>query len=52
MSIKTQAYRYIIKTGGLETEKDYPNTEHDDQCHFNPAQVAAKIKGKTRRYSN
>jgi len=39
------AFQYIIKTGGLETEKDYPYVPEDDPCTFNASKVAVKIKG-------
>lgn len=39
------AYQYIIKTGGLDSEKSYPYEGRDGQCRFNPASIAATIKG-------
>lgn len=39
------AFQYIIKTGGLETEQDYPYVPEDDPCTFNASKVAVKISG-------
>jgi cathepsin F len=41
------AYEYVIKAGGMETEKDYPYTAEDDKCAFKSAEVAATIKNWT-----
>lgn len=41
------AYMYVIKTGGLEYETDYPYTGENGPCKFNAADVGAKITGWT-----
>jgi cathepsin F len=38
------AYKYLIKTGGIETEKDYYYRGFDDECSFNRLMVKAKLK--------
>jgi len=40
-----QAFMYVMKAGGIETDADYPYTGADGQCNFNSADVAAKISG-------
>jgi len=37
------AYKYIIKAGGLEGDKDYPYHARDGSCKFNKQKVVAKI---------
>jgi len=37
------AYQYIIKAGGMESEKDYPYHARDGTCKFNKQKVVAKI---------
>jgi cathepsin F len=38
------AFKYLIKTGGIETEKDYYYRGFDDECSFNKMMVKAKLK--------
>jgi cathepsin F len=38
------AYNYIIKAGGLESEKSYPYHARDGRCNFKKTLVVAKIK--------
>jgi len=37
------AFKYIIKAGGLESDKDYPYTANDGDCAFHKTKVVAKI---------
>lgn len=44
------AYKYVIGAGGLETEAAYPYKSgdgNDYNCHFNKADIGAKITGFT-----
>lgn len=38
------AFKYIIKAGGIESEKDYYYRGFDDECSFNKLMVRAKLK--------
>lgn len=40
-----EAMKYIIKTGGVNSEKDYPYKGHRDQCKFDPKKVVVSLKG-------
>jgi cathepsin L len=37
------AFEYIIQKGGIDTEASYPYTARDGTCHFNAANIGAKI---------
>ena len=37
------AFEYILKSGGIQREEDYPYTGADGTCHFDKRQVAAKV---------
>lgn len=39
------AFDYVIKQGGIESEKAYPYDPQDDPCKFNKSKVAAKFNG-------
>ena len=39
-----QAFEYIIKNGGIDTEKSYPYTAMDGICSFKSNSVGATIK--------
>lgn len=39
----TNAYRYLIKAGGLEEESSYPYTGKPGECKFDPEKVAVKV---------
>lgn len=38
------AFEYILKTGGVEREKDYPYTGRDrSPCKFNESKIVASV---------
>ena len=39
------AFKYIMKVGGLETEKNYPYVAEDEKCSFNKSKVVVSITG-------
>lgn len=39
------AFRYVIKQGGIEPEKDYPYTPEDEGCTFNKSDIVATFSG-------
>ncbi len=41
------AFKYVVKAGGIETEKDYPYKAFDGKCKYNKTKVAVTIKGFT-----
>jgi cathepsin F len=45
--LQPNAYNYVIKTGGIDTEQSYPYTAEDGTCGFKPASVGAKISNWT-----
>lgn len=45
--LPSNAYEYIIKAGGIETEDNYPYTAADGTCAFSASKVAAKISNWT-----
>jgi len=42
-----QAFQYVQKAGGIETEQSYPYTAVDGNCKFNKNAVAAQLTGYT-----
>jgi len=42
-----QAFDYIIKQGGIDTEKSYPYTAMDGTCHFKTNAIGAKLSSHT-----
>jgi len=50
--LQPNAYTYIIKNGGIDTESSYPYEAVDDTCRFNPSNVGAKISNWTFVSSN
>ncbi|ELT97360.1 hypothetical protein CAPTEDRAFT_147978 [Capitella teleta] len=47
-----QAYKEIMRIGGLETEKDYPYEGKGDKCVFEKAEVEVNITGAVNISSN
>jgi len=45
--LQPNAYNYVIKTGGIDTEDSYPYRGEDDTCAFKPASIGAKISNWT-----
>jgi len=39
--LEDQAFKYIIKNNGIDTEASYPYVARDETCHFNAANVGA-----------
>ena len=40
----TSAFSYLLKSGGLEREKDYPYTGKDGTCKFDKSKIAASVQ--------
>lgn len=40
----TSAFSYLLKSGGLEREKDYPYTGKDGTCKFEKSKIAASVQ--------
>jgi len=38
------AFEFLIREGGIESDADYPYTGRDGSCRFNASKVAAKVK--------
>ena len=43
----TNAYKYLIESGGLQEESSYPYTGRREQCKFNPDKVAVRVENFT-----
>ncbi|XP_067121295.1 cathepsin L-like [Centruroides vittatus] len=43
--LPSNAYKEIIRLGGLETEKEYPYEADDEKCHFKKSEARAYING-------
>lgn len=41
------AFNYVMKNGGIATQKGYPYTGRDGQCNYDPSTVGAKVKNWT-----
>jgi hypothetical protein len=42
--LTTSAFSYLMKSGGLESEKDYPYTGRDGQCKFDKSKIVASVQ--------
>jgi cathepsin F len=42
--LMTNAFSYLQKSGGLESEKDYPYTGSDDKCKFDKSKIVASVQ--------
>ena len=47
----TNAYKYLIKLGGLEEESAYPYSGKIGQCTFDSSKIAVKVKKGRRENS-
>jgi len=45
--LQPNAYQYVIKNGGIDTEDSYPYEAEDRTCRFKPASVGSKISNWT-----
>ncbi|KAM0869437.1 hypothetical protein ACQ4PT_040672 [Festuca glaucescens] len=45
--LMTSAFSYLLKSGGLEREKDYPYTGKDGTCKFDKSKIVASVKNYT-----
>jgi len=45
--LQPNAFNYVIKTGGIDTEASYPYTAEDDTCAFKANSIGAKISNWT-----
>ncbi|PWA55285.1 papain family cysteine protease [Artemisia annua] len=41
--LMNNAFEYILKSGGLQKEEDYPYTGKDGTCHFDKSKIAASV---------
>ncbi|GJN37061.1 hypothetical protein PR202_gb25982 [Eleusine coracana subsp. coracana] len=41
--LMTTAFSYLMKAGGLETEKDYPYVGRDSTCKFDKSKIVAQV---------
>ncbi|KAI3767092.1 hypothetical protein L2E82_17177 [Cichorium intybus] len=41
--LMNNAFEYILKSGGLQKEADYPYTGEDGTCHFDKSKIAASV---------
>ena len=46
------AYKEIVKIGGLELENDYVYDAKDEKCHFDKSKVKVQINGGVKISSN
>ena len=45
--LMTNAYKYLIHSGGLEEESSYPYTGKRGECKFEPEKVAVRVSNFT-----
>ncbi|WRX11787.1 Peptidase C1A [Theobroma cacao] len=46
--LMTNAYKYLIESGGLQDENSYPYTGRREDCKFKPDKVAVKVVNFTK----
>lgn len=42
--LMTNAFSYLLKSGGLESEKDYPYTGRDGTCKFDKSKIVTSVQ--------
>ncbi|KAI3816159.1 hypothetical protein L1987_15849 [Smallanthus sonchifolius] len=45
--LMTNAYSYLMKAGGIESEETYPYTGKSGECRFDPEKIAVKVANFT-----
>ncbi|XP_022984713.1 probable cysteine protease RD19D [Cucurbita maxima] len=45
--LMTNAYKYLIQSGGLEEESSYPYTGHRGECNFQSHKIAVRVSNFT-----
>ncbi|PWA51432.1 putative cysteine protease RD19D [Artemisia annua] len=45
--LMTNAYNYLMKAGGIQSEEDYPYTGKSGECMFDPKKIVAKVTNFT-----
>lgn len=40
----TTAFSYLMKSGGLQSEKDYPYAGRENTCKFDKSKIVAQVK--------
>jgi len=50
--LPSNAYQYIMRAGGIETETQYPYTAQDDTCAFQKSSTVAKVGNWTALSTN
>lgn len=41
--LMNNAFEYLLKSGGVQRESDYPYTGKDGTCHFDKTKIAASV---------
>ncbi|KAE9586149.1 putative cathepsin L [Lupinus albus] len=41
--LMNNAFQYILQSGGVQREKDYPYTGRDGKCHFDKSKIVASV---------
>ncbi|KAI7755578.1 hypothetical protein M8C21_009520 [Ambrosia artemisiifolia] len=45
--LMTNAYNYLMKAGGIQSEESYPYTGKSGECRFDPKKIAVKVANFT-----